>query len=125
MSYFRPLVVLCLALVSIPAAFAETWSTTGRCSFNGASQNCTVRASADLSYPAWNARYVLLWADGIRQTITVGSDVRATVIVDGKSIAAEQLRPDQAGHCVIRTVTGNVTKFDSGRLRVVKDQPGC
>ena len=125
MSCFRPLVVLCLALVSIPAAFAETWTTIGRCSFNGASQPCTVRASADLSYPAWNARYVLLWADGIRQTITVGSDVRATVIVDGKSTAAEQLPPDQAGHCVIRSVTGNVTKFDSGRLRVVKDQPGC
>ena len=125
MSYFRPLVVLCLALVSIPAAFAETWSTTGRCSFNGIPQRCTVNASVDLSYPAWSARYVLLWADGIRQTITVGSDVRATVIVDGKSIAAEQLRPDRAGHCVIRTVTGNVTKFDSGRLRVVKDQPGC
>jgi len=125
MSYFRPLVVLCLALVSIPAAFAETWSTTGRCFFNGASQPCSVRASADLSYPAWSARYVLLWADGIRQTITVGSDVRATVIVDGKSIAAEQLPPDQVGHCVIRTVTGNVTKFDSGRLRVVKDQLGC
>lgn len=125
MSCFRPLVVLCLALVSIPAAFAETWTTIGRCSFNGASQPCTVRASADLSYPAWNARYVLLWADGIRQTIIVGSDVRATVIVDGKSIGAEQLPPDQAGHCVIRSLTGNVTKFDSGRLRVVKDQPGC
>ena len=125
MSYFRPLVVVCLALVSMPAAFAETWSTTGRCSFNGASQPCTVSASADLSYPAWSARYVLRWADGVRQTITVGSDVRATVVVDGKSTAAEQLRPDQVGHCVIRTVTGNVTKFDSGRLRVAKDQPGC
>ena len=125
MSCFRPLVVLCLALVSIPAAFAETWTTIGRCSFNGASQPCTVRASADLSYPAWSARYVLLWADGIRHTIRLGSDVWATVIVDSKSIAAEQLRPDRAGHCVIRTVTGNVTKFDSGRLRVVKDQPGC
>ena len=109
----------------MPAVLAETWSTTGRCSFNGVSQPCAVSASADLSYPAWSARYVLLWADGIRQTITVGSDVRARVIVDGKSIAAEQLRPDQAGHCVIRTVTGNVTKFDSGRLRVVNDQPGC
>jgi len=117
--------VLCLALLSTPAALAETWTTTGRCSFNGASQNCTVRASADLSSPAWSARYVLLWADGICQTITVGSDVRATVIVDGKSTAAEQLPPDQAGHCVIRSVTGNVTTFNSGRLRVVKDQPGC
>ncbi len=109
----------------MPAVLAETWSTTGRCSFNGVSQPCAVSASADLSYPAWSARYVLLWADGIRQTITVGSDVRATVIVDGKSIAAEQLPPDQAGHCLIQTVTGNGTKFDSGRLRVVKDQPGC
>jgi len=84
-----------------------------------------VQASADLTSPAWSARYVLLWADGIRQTITVGSDVRATVIVNGKDTAAEQLRPDQAGHCVIRSVTGNVTKFDSGRLRVVRDQSGC
>ena len=117
--------MVCLALLSTPAALAETWTTTGRCSFIGASQNGTVRASADLSSPAWSARYVLLWADGVRQTITVGSDVRATVIVEGKSTAAEQLPPDQAGHCVIRSVTGNVTKFDSGRLRVVKDQPGC
>jgi len=107
MTILRPLCLVCLALVSTPAALAETWTTTGRCSFNGASQNCTVRASADLSYPAWNARYVLLWADGIRQMITVGSDVRASVIVDGKSTAAEQLPPDQAGHCVIRSVTGN------------------
>ena len=84
-----------------------------------------MNASADLSYPAWSARYVLLWADGIRQTITVGSDVSATVIVDGQSTAAEQLPPDQTGHCVIRTVTGNVTKFDSGRLRVARDQVGC
>jgi hypothetical protein len=125
LTIFRSLFVVSLALVSVPAALAETWSTTGRCSFNGAFKPCTVRASADLSYPAWSARYVLLWADGIRQTIIVGSDVRARVIVDGKSIAAEQLPPDQAGHCVIRSVTGNVTKFDSGRLRVVKDQPGC
>lgn len=121
----RSLFLVSLALVSVPPALGETWSTTGRCSFNGASQPCSVRASADLSYPAWNARYVLLWADGIRHTIRLGSDVWATVIVDSKSIAAEQLRPDRAGHCVIRTVTGNVTKFDSGRLMVVKDQPGC
>ena len=125
MTILRPLLVVCLAFVSMPAAFAETWSTSGRCFFNGASQRCTVNASADLSYPAWSARYVLLWADGIRQTITVGSDVSATVIVDGQSTAAEQLPPDQAGHCVIRTVTGNVTKFDSGRLRVARDQAGC
>jgi len=125
MVILRPLLVVCLAFVSMPAALAETWSTSGRCLFNGASQRCTVNASADLSYPAWSARYVLLWADGIRQTITVGSDVSATVIVDGQSTAAEQLPPDQPGHCVIRTVTGNVTKFDSGRLRVARDQPGC
>ena len=84
-----------------------------------------MKASADLTYPAWSARYVLLWADGRRQIITVGSDVRATVTVGGKSTAAEQLVPDQAGSCVIRTVTGNVTKFDSGRLRVAKDNGGC
>ena len=125
MTILRPLLVVCLAFVSMPAVLAETWSTSGRCFFNGASQRCTVNASADLSYPAWSARYVLLWADGIRQTITVGSDVSATVIVDGQSTAAEQLPPDQAGHCVIRTVTGNVTKFDSGRLRVARDQAGC
>lgn len=56
-----------------------------------------MRASADLSFPAWNARYVLLWADGIRQTILVGNDVRAKVIVDGKSTAAEQLPPRSGG----------------------------
>ena len=125
MAILRPLLVVCLAFVSMPAALAETWSTSGRCFFNGTPQRCTVNASADLSYPAWSARYVLLWADGIRQTITVGSDVSATVIVDGQSTAAEQLPPDQAGHCVIRTVSGNVTKFDSGRLKVARDQPGC
>ena len=125
MTILRPLLVVCLTFVSMPTALAETWSTSGRCFFNGASQRCTVNASADLSYPAWSARYVLLWADGIRQTIMVGSDVRATVIVDGLSTAAEQLLPDQAGHCVICTVTGNVTKFDSDRLRMAKDQAGC
>lgn len=125
MTIIRPLLVGSFLFVCLPAALAETWSTTGRCVFNGASQPCRVQASADLTSPAWSASYGLLWADGIRQTILVGSDVRAAVIVDGTSTAAEQLPPDPAGHCVIRTVTGNVTTFDSGRLRVVKDQPGC
>jgi hypothetical protein len=68
---------------------------------------------------------VIDWADGIRQTIDVGSDVRASVLVDGKRTAAEQQATDRYGHYVNRTVTGNVTIFDSGRARLGGDVAPC
>jgi len=116
-----------LVAVAFPnLCFAETWQTKGLCHFNGLSQQCTVKATADLAYPAWSATYQLTWADGVRQKIVVGSDVRATVWVMGKATQAEQLPPDANGFCVIRTVTGNVTRFNSGRQNVTSDhQSGC
>jgi hypothetical protein len=53
-------------------------------------------------------------ADGLRQTITVG----------GRRTAAEHQPADRFGHWVVGTATSTVTTFDSGRLRVVKDQAG-
>ncbi len=106
-------------------ASAETWFTKGTCAFNGVPMGCRVNASADLSGHAWSATYVIHWADGMKQRITVGSDVRASVWVDGKETRAEQQRPDNKGRCVIRTVTGNVTSFDSGRQKVTGGEYSC
>lgn len=121
------LMVVALAstlLVSAPGS-AETWTTKGTCWFNGVPRGCRVQAASDLSAQAWSATYVIDWADGIRQTIDVGSDIRASVLVDGKRTAAEQQPTDRYGHCVIRTVTGNVTIFDSGRARLGGDVAPC
>lgn len=117
--------VIASTLLHSGPALAEGWITKGTCWFNGVPMGCRVQASSDLSAQAWSATYVIDWADGVRQTIDVGSDVRASVLVDGKRTAAEQQRPDGQGHCVIKTITGNITIFDSGRARVVGDEGSC
>jgi len=110
--------------IASPAS-AETWITKGTCAFNGVPMGCKVNASANLSGEAWSATYVIHWADGMTQRITVGSDVRASVWVNGKETRAEQQRPDNKGRCVIRTVTGNVTSFDSGRQTMTGGDYSC
>jgi hypothetical protein len=112
-------VVMATSVIGTGRGLAETWTTEGTCWFNGVPMGCTVDAFHDDSgySEAWSATYVINWADGLQQTIDVGSDVRASVLVNGKRTAAEQQPTDHAGHCVIRTVTGNVTIFNSGRAR--------
>lgn len=113
------------AILNSGQASAEAWRTQGICTFNGVPMRCVVRASADLLANAWSATYIIEWADGIQQRIVVGSDIRASVWVNGKETKAWQQDAASNGHCVIRTVTGNVTTFDSGRSRVDGSQFSC
>ena len=52
---------------------------------------------------------------------------RVPVVINGKEAAAFYFGDEWDKPFVypIRTVSGNLTKFDSGRLKVARDQAGC
>lgn len=89
------------------------WNGKGTCVFNGTAMGCTVKGLRTDNYPAYRPIYEIHWADGVIQTIWLGSDASAFVASNGTYAYAFYDVKEAAGAatCSLRTSTNNTTVF--------------
>jgi len=89
------------------------WNGKGICVFNGMAMGCTVKGLMTDNTPAYRPIYEIHWADGVIQTIWLGSDVSAFVASNGTYAYAwwDVKEATGAATCSLRTSTNNTTVF--------------